>query len=349
MKPLRTLAFALTIFLISSLASLATAKTIRWKMATSWPKGTILQWAADDFAASVGELSGGRLVIKSYAAGVLMGALEVMDGVQAGSIDIAHSSPAYQMGKLKASPLFGYIPFGMNVIPYLTWFYQDEGQALYQELYAQYKLGYATVCGILPSENLAWSNKPIRSMADFKGLKFRTSGFWGEILTEAGAAVVMLPAGEIYEALQRNVIDAGEFSIPSMDKDLAFHETAKYLLVPGIHQPSTLLDITINDGSWQALPEDLKAIVKTAAQATTLKVVTRCINDDIHALAFFKDKGIQIEYLDPTIQKDLLVKANALLDKKAADDPFFAKVLASQRNFRVGYDTYTDLMTPSVK
>ena len=243
----------------------------------------------------------------------------------------------------------GQVIMVMNVIPYLTWFYQDEGQILYEELYAQYKLGYATVCGILPSENLAWSNKPIRSMTDFKGLKFRASGFWGEILTEAGAAVVMLPAGEMYEALQRNVLDAGEFSIPSMDKDLAFHETAKYLLVPGIHQPSTLLDVTINQRSWNELPDDLKAIVKTAAQATTLSILTRCINDDIKALAFFKDKGIQIEYLDPAIQKDLKVKADALLDKKAAADPFFAKVLASQRKFRAGYDNYADLMTPQVK
>lgn len=186
-------------------------------------------------------------------------------------------------------------------------------------------------------------------MDDFKGLKFRTSGYWGEILTEAGAAVVMLPAGEIYEALQRNVLDAGEFSIPSMDKDLAFHETAKYLLVPGIHQPSTLLDVTINKRSWEKLPDDLKAIVKEAAQATTLRVLTHCINEDIKALAFFKEKGIQIEYLDPAIQKALQVKATALLDKKAADDPFFAKVLASQRKFRTGYNQYTDMMTPAVK
>jgi TRAP-type mannitol/chloroaromatic compound transport system substrate-binding protein len=193
------------------------------------------------------------------------------------------------MGKLPAAPLFGYIPFGMDVLPYLTWFYQGGGAALYQELYKAYDLGFAAPCGMLPSENLAWSNKPIRSLEDFKGLKFRTSGFWGEILSEAGASVMMLPAGEIYEALQRNVLDAGEFSIPSMDKDLAFHEIAKYLLVPGIHQPSTFLDITVNKKSWAKLPEDLKAIVKIAAQATTLEMVTLAIHDDIHALNFFEE------------------------------------------------------------
>ena len=349
MKLTRIIRWGLAMLLIGGLTATASAKTIRWKMATSWPKGTILQTAAEEFADSITALSGGRLTVKTYAAGVLMGPLEVMDGVKAGSVDMAHSSPAYQMGKLKAAPLFGYIPFGMNVIPYLTWFYEDEGKDLYQELYAQFDLGYATICGILPSENLAWSNKPIRSMDDFKGLKFRTSGYWGEILTEAGAAVVMLPAGEIYEALQRNVLDAGEFSIPSMDKDLAFHETAKYLLVPGIHQPSTLLDVTVNKRSWEELPDDLKAIVRNAAQTTTLRILTHCINEDMKALAFFKEKGIQIEYLDPAIQQDLKTKATALLDKKAAADPFFKKVLDSQRKFRGTYNQYRDLMTPAVK
>jgi len=324
------------------------ADTITWKMASSWPKGTILQKTADQFAENVGEMSGGRLVIKSYAAGVLMGALEVNDGVRMGTIDAAHCSPAYQMGKLPAAPLFGYIPFGMDVLPYLTWFYQGDGAALYQELYKAYDLGFAAPCGMLPSENLAWSNKPIRSLEDFKGLKFRTSGFWGEILSEAGASVMMLPAGEIYEALQRKVLDAGEFSIPSMDKDLAFHEIAKYLLVPGIHQPSTFLDITVNKKSWAKLPEDLKAIVKNAAQATTLEMVTLAIHDDIHALNFFEEKGVQIEYLAPSIQKELAKKAEALLNKKAAQDPFFAKVLKSQRDFRKGYDNYRQLMTPAV-
>ena len=321
-------------------------KPIKWKMASSWPKGTMIQWAADEFANSVNEMSGGRLIIKSYSAGVLMGALEVTDGVRMGTIDVAHCSPAYQMGKLPAAPLFGYTPFGMDAVPYLTWIYQNEGMELYNELYKTYKLGYAAPCGILPTENLAWSNKPIKTMADFKGLKFRTSGYWGEILTEAGASVMMLPAGEIYESLQRNVLDAGEFSIPSMDRDLSFHEAAKYLLVPGIHQPSTFLDITINKQSWSELPEDLQAIVKTAAQATTMKMLTYCIDKDIDALAFFKEKGVEIQYLSPDIQKELSKKADALMDKKAAADPFFAKVLKSQRDFRKGYRNYKQLMTP---
>jgi TRAP-type mannitol/chloroaromatic compound transport system substrate-binding protein len=329
-----------------SIPGTAPAKTIKWKMASSWPKGTMVQWAADEFARTVNAMSGGRLEIKSYAAGVFVGALEVTDSVRMGTIDVAHCSPGYQMGKLPAAPLFAYIPFGMDAVPYMTWFYDNDGMALYKELYKPYDLGFVAPCGVLPTEDLAWSNKPIKTMDDFKGLKFRTSGYWGEVLSRAGASVMMLPAGEIYEALQRNILDAGEFSIPSMDKDLSFNETAKYLLVPGIHQLSTITDITINKRSWAKLPDDLKEIVKVAAQSVTMRMLTHCINADIKALAFFKEKGVQIEYLNPEIQRELAKETDQLLDEKAAKDPFFSKVLKSQRDFRAGYANYKKLMTP---
>lgn len=322
------------------------AQKISWKMASAWPGGTQIQWAADFFAESVNQLSGGRLEIKSYPAGKLVGAMEVFDSARMGNIDVAHASPAYWIGKMPAGALFGYLPFGMEAVPYLAWMYDGEGYALYQELYSSYNFGFVAPCGIIPPEDLAWSNKPIKSLEDFKGLKFRTSGYWGEILAEAGASVVMLPAGQIYEALQRNVIDAGEFSIPSMDKTLAFHEIAKYLLVPGIHQPSTILDILVNKNSWEKLPADLKDIVKGAAQMATMRMLTNSIAKDIEALNFFKQKGVTIHYLDPKIQKELYAKAIVLMDQKAAKDPFFSKVWESQKKFRQEYNMYKGLMTP---
>ena len=337
------------VFLLSTFmaGSASASDKIVWKMASSWPKGTILQEIADDFAAEVTKMSGGRLTIKSYPAGVLMGALEITDAVRMGTIDAAHSSPSYSVGQLPAAPLFGYIPFGMEAIPYLTWMYVGEGKELFAKLYEKYDFGYVAPCGILPTEDLAWSNKPITTMDDFKGLKFRTSGYWGEILSAAGASVMMLPAGEVYEALQRNVLDAGEFSIPSIDKDLAFYEIAEYLLVPGIHQTSTIMDIKINKRSWNKLPEDVKEIVKVASETATLRLLTRSINRDVPALDFFKAKGVKIQYLDPAIQKELVKTSRELMEKKAAQDPFFKEVWESQKKFRAGYDSYKSLMTPS--
>jgi len=320
---------------------------IIWKMASSWPDGTILQESANSFADKVTSMSGGRLTIKSYPAGVLMGALEVADGARMGTIDAAHSSPSYSVGQLPAAPLFGYIPFGMEAIPYLTWILEGEGKELFNELYEKFDYGHVIPCGIIPSEDLAWSNKPITTMDDFKGLKFRTSGYWGEILSAAGASVMMLPAGEVYEAIQRKVLDAGEFSVPSMDKDLALYEVADYLLVPGIHQTSTIFDLKINKRSWEKLPDDLKAIVDVAAKACILEMLTKCISADVPALEFFKEKGVKIQYLDPQIQKELAKKAEALMIAKGEKDPFFKKVYDSQVKFRKGFDAYKALMTPS--
>jgi len=346
MEKKRWLALSMAAVLLLAAAGTVNAQKVTWKMASAWPGGTQIQWAADFFAESVNQMSGGRLEIKSYPAGKLVGAMEVFDSARMGNIDVAHASPAYWIGKMPAGALFGYLPFGMEALPYLAWMYDGEGYALYQELYASYNFGFVAPCGIIPPEDLAWSNKPIKSMEDFKGLKFRTSGYWGEILTEAGASVVMLPAGQIYEALQRNVIDAGEFSIPSMDKTLAFHEIAKYLLVPGIHQPSTILDILVSKKSWEKLPQDLQDIVKGAAQATTMRMLTNSISKDMEALNYFKEKGVTINYLDPKIQKELYAKASALMDQKAAKDPFFAKVWESQKKFRKEYNMYKGLMTP---
>jgi TRAP-type mannitol/chloroaromatic compound transport system substrate-binding protein len=338
----------LVVFLLVSFGLVPSlfAQKMTWKMASSWPAGTQIQWAADFFAETVNQTCGGRLEIKSYPAGKLVGALEVFEAARMGTIDVAHASPAYWIGKIPAGALFGYLPFGMEAIPYLTWMYEGEGLALYHELYAKYEFGLAAPCGIIPPEILAWSNKRIDSLDDFKGLKFRTSGYWGEILKDLGAAVIMLPAGEIYEALQRKVIDAGEFSIPSMDKTLAFHEIAKYLLVPGIHQPSTILDILVNKKSWERLPPDLKEVVKAAAQVTTLRMLTNSVSKDIGALQFFKEKGVTITYLDPKIQRALHAKAVAMMEQKAAKDPFIAKVWESQQKFRRGYNSYKKSMTP---
>jgi len=345
MKRFRWLVLVLAVVALTAWSACpALAQKITWKMASAWPAGTQVQWAADFFAETVNGMSGGRLEIKSYPAGKLVGAMEVFDAARMGTIEVAHASPAYWIGKIPAAALFGYQPFGMEVLPYLTWLYEGEGMALYHELYAPHGFGFVATCGILPPEDLAWSNKPIKTLADFKGLKFRTSGYWGEILTEAGASVVMLPAGQIYEALQRAVIDAGEFSIPSMDRTLAFHEISKYLLVPGIHQPSTLLDILVSKKAWGGLPKDLQEIVKAAGQAATMRMLTNSIQKDMAALEFFKEKGITINYVDPKVQKELYAKAVTLMESKAAKDPFFKKVWDSQRKFREEYKKYQGYM-----
>lgn len=339
-------AVVVTLVMVSVWGSTVSAKRIKWKMATSWPAGILNQKVCDMFAKEVYDMSGGRLQIKVYPAGKLIGALEVFDAVRMGTIDMASSTPAYWIGKTEAADFFRSCVFGMEAIERLAWMYEGEGMALYEEMYAKFGFGATFPMGILWPEVLAWANKPIRSMDDFKGLKFRTSGYWGEILADAGASVVMLPGGEVYEALQRNVIDAAEFATPGIDKILAFYEISTHMLVPGVHQPSSMMDIIISKKSWKKLPPDLKAIVKNAAMAITLRSLTIGLVEDTEALEFFKEKGVNIEYLDPEIQRTLRAKAYALMDQKGAKDPFIKRIWESQKKFHEKVRLHKKLTTP---
>jgi len=319
---------------------------IEWRMASSFPKGTYLQWSQDYFAEIVGQMSGGRLIIKSFPGGALMGPLEVFDAVNSGAIDATSTWAGYWIGKEPAAPFFGAMPMGFEAVPFVTWIYEGGGLELWKEMYSEYNFGYVAPLSLLPPEDFAWAHKPLRTLEDFKGLRFRTVGFWGEILTELGVSVVTLPGGEVYPALQRKVVDAGEFSLPNIDWDLGFHEIAKYLHVPGIHQPSSLMELIVNKNSWDALTPDLQAIVKSAAMAATLRGLTRGIWLDVPAVERFKEYGTEIIYIDPKVQQELKRRADDLYDRKAAEDPFFARVLKSQREWRKSYDAYKKMMTP---
>lgn len=344
MKRFKLAAVSICLVIVLGHGATVYSETITWRMPTSWPKGTILQWAPELFAKIVGEMSGGRLNIKVFPAGAIMGPLEVFDAVNSGAIQATHSGAAYFIGKDPSAALFTAVPGGLDAIPNVAWYFEGDGLKLLDELYAKYNFGFVSPCGIIPSDMFGWSHKPITKLEDFKGLKFRALGYWGEILSEMGTSVVMLPGSEVYPALQRKVLDAAEMALPNIDRDLGLNEICEYLTVPGPHQPSSFLHVYVSQKAWDKLPPDLKAIVKYASQATTMRVLIRSVWLDAPALEEFKNYGTKIHYLDPKVQKQIAQIANEFLDKKAAQDPFFAKVLKSQRSWQKSYKTYYDLM-----
>ena len=193
------------------------------------------------------------------------------------------------------------------------------------------------------AENLAWANKPIRSLKDFKGLRFRTGGYyWGKVLQRLGASVVTLPGAEVIPSLERRVIDAAEWSMPCIDITMGFHEICKYLIIPGVHQPSSLDETLVHKKSWEKLPQDLKAIVWTAARDTCLFIMTREMELNPPALQAFREKGVEIITLPPEVQARARQLAEEVHNETAAKEPFFKKVLESQRKWRKAWSGYKE-------
>ena len=203
-------------------------QTFNWKMVTSWPKNFPgVGVGAERFAQLVNEMSGGRLKVKVYAAGELVPTLEVFDAVSRGTAEMGHGAPYYWKGKVPAAQFFCALPFGPNAQEMNAWLHRGGGMQLWEEVYKPFGV-LPMACGATGVQTAGWFNKEINSVDDFKGLKMRTPGLGGEVLTKMGGTVVNMPAGEIFTALQTGAIDATEWIGPYNDLALGLHKASKY-------------------------------------------------------------------------------------------------------------------------
>ncbi len=319
-------------------ATFSSDEIIEWNMQSTWSSGLEIQRQADSFAEKVTEMSGGRLKINSLPSGSIVEGLEVFEATENGVIDVGYGAAFYWVGKEPTAPFFAAVPAGLTATEYIMWLYHGDGLDLWQEAYQDFNFGYVGAAGLNNTEIFAWSNKPIDSLEDFKGLKFRTVGYWGEILTDLGSSVVTLAGSEIYGALERGVIDAAEFANPESDLVSGMHEVAEYAYVPGIHQPTSLMEMLINKESWESLPADLQAIVKEAAKATTIEGLGNTLVKDAEALKELEEYGTKIERLSPEIMQEIADLAQELYEEKSAENPFFKKVYESQMEYKEKYE-----------
>jgi TRAP-type mannitol/chloroaromatic compound transport system substrate-binding protein len=340
-------------FLIGSLWTVKDAyaqQKFRWKLQGPFPSGLTLFYGAKEFAKKVNETSGGRLDIKAFPGGAIVPALKEFDAVNKGTIDAHFSGSHYHTSQVGlAGDLFNLYPGGPNPLEFAVWCYEGGGLKLWQEMYDRHNYNVVALgpMGYSSAELFGWFKKPIKNLSDFKGMKFRTAGIWGEILSELGAAVVQTPGGEIFESMKRGVLDAFEYGSPATDYSAGFHQLGAYTVGPGIHAPMSAFELLVNKKSWEKLPPDLQAIVRTAAEATSLRMLCYMDHEDLLAMGKLKAYGTKFYRLPEAVQKQVVKKANELYDRKAKEDPFFAQVLKHQREFLKKYRSYKDFTQPN--
>ncbi|WP_368345055.1 TRAP transporter substrate-binding protein [Pelagovum sp. HNIBRBA483] len=304
------------------------------KMQTSWGASNIWDEFAKDYASRVDEMSGGRLKIEVLPAGAVVGAFQVLDAVNDGVLDAAHSVPVYWYGKSKAASLFGTGPvFGGSATTMLSWFYEGGGAELYREL-TQDILGLDVVGYMgfpMFAQPFGWFKGEVNAAADLNGFKYRTVGLAADLLQEMGMSVAQLPGGEIVPAMERGVIDAFEFNNPSSDKDFGAHDVAKNYYLSSYHQASESFEFLFNKFTLEDLDPDLQAILKygveAASTANTAKAMRR-YSADLKWLQ--EDAGVTVHRTSKEIL-DAQLKAWDTLIPTLEEDPFMKKTLDSQR------------------
>jgi TRAP-type mannitol/chloroaromatic compound transport system substrate-binding protein len=304
-------------------------------MVTTWTKGLLFHDYAVHFADTVRLASGGRLDIKVYSDGELVGATQVFDAVSKGSADAGHDWPGYWKGKNEAFVAYASVPFGLDAEGYNVWLYERGGLEMMQELYGRFNI-HALPGGNGGQEMGLFSNKRATKMADFKGMRLRTVGWYMDIMNKLGASVSPLPGGEVYLALERGVIDAAEFSTPAINYPMGFDEITKYVIQPGIHQPSVQCAILINKDVWKKLPDDLKWIVDAAAKETQLWALAWTENLNIEAVRLFKKK-VEFVQMDAATLNEFAKTTKSYLESLKAKYPDVKKALDSQEAFKAEF------------
>ncbi|MFN0193471.1 MAG: TRAP transporter substrate-binding protein [Aestuariivirga sp.] len=304
-----------------------------WKFQSTWPAKDIFHEYAADFVNRVNEMAGGKLKLDLLAAGSVAKALEVQDALISGTLDGGHGVTAYWYGKHKAASLFGTPPaYGWRANQMIGWMQYGGGQALYDELVQQVLglnlVGFLT--GPMPTQPLGWFKKKIETPEDLAGLKYRTVGLSADLFKELGAAVTIMGGGEIVPAMDRGLLDAAEFNNPSSDKLLGFADVSKDYMLQSYHQAAECFEVSFNKTKFDALPAELKAIIKYAAEASSSDMSWKAMDRYEKDLAELKSKGVNVHRTPDAVLQAQLAAWDKVIAAQSAD-PFFAKVVESQK------------------
>jgi TRAP-type mannitol/chloroaromatic compound transport system substrate-binding protein len=214
--------------------AIAQQPTVKWRLASSFPKAIEGLWgAAPTVSKFVNEMSDGKFVIDSFAAGEIVPGLQVLDACANGTIECGHSYSGYYIGKNPALIFDGSLPFGMTPRQHNAWYLYGDGKKLVDEVYDG--MGVVSMSmGNTGGQTFGWFRKEIKTPADFNGVKMRVAGFGGKVLSKLGVIPQQIAGGDIYPALEKGTIDAAEWVGPHDDEKLGFHKVAKYMHIPGV-------------------------------------------------------------------------------------------------------------------
>ena len=309
------------------------AQTVHWRIQSAWSPREIFHEFALDYAKKIDAMTGGRLKLDVLAAGSVVPAFQMSDAVHGGILDGGHGVAALRYNKHKASALFGTPPsFGWDSHGFLAWFYYGGGEALHRELLnGILKLNLVGFLYFpMPTQPLGWFGKQIAYAGDFNGVRYRSSGLTADLLRTLGAAVTVLPSGDIVPAMARGVLDATDSNNPSADLQRGLPTVSKLYMVGSHLRQVEAFEVVFNKTKFDALPSEFKAVLRQAAFAASSDQFWYAHARYAGDFDAIKKRDVNIVRTGPTVLESEL-KAWDQVIAEYSKEPFFAKVIASQK------------------
>ena len=343
---MKHLARTLVAFALAAFGWGAYAQPVNLKMQSTWPASLTLHEQFLYFVERLGKISNGGVKIDALPAGQIVPAFEVLDATHKKVLDGTHAWSGYWTGKNKTAILFTGGPggtFGMDFIDAMGWMHHGGGIELANEFFQKELKLNVVWLPILPAgpQAFGWFKRPIKSLADFKGMKCRQTGMAAEVWQRMGMTTVNMPAGEILPSAQRGVIDCAEWVGGVEDLRLGFHNVWKYHYTPGMHENTTIGELVINMDVWKGLTAQHQEMIKSAANEAFLIWWAKYQKQNAEALKELQEKhGVQILRTPPDVLTEFLKTWDIIAAEEGAKNPFFKKVHDSQR-------AYASLVVPA--
>ena len=318
-----------------AMPNIATAAPVVLKVQAAWGGGIFLE-NAKSYVDRVHAMAGKDLKIDLLSVNSVVKTSQMQDAVHRGVLDGAHYVSAYWYSKSPAASLFGTGPcYGWSAQELLGWVQYGGGMELFNELMDSLGLNIISFFNSpMPAQPLGWFKEEIKDVSQMEGLKYRTVGLAADVLTEMGMSVVQLPGGEIQPAMKSGLIDAAEFNNPTSDKDFGMQDVSKDYHLASFHQSQESFEITFNKKKYNSLPAELQSILKYASEAENSNFYwnnTLRYADDLVKLQ--KDHGVNVHRTPDSVMAGQLKAWDVVIDRISAEDPFFAKVVASQKAY----------------
>ena len=307
---------------------------VSWRLASSFPKTLdAIFGACDKFSKRVAELTNGKFVIRNFAAGEIVPGLQVMDAVQAGTVEMGHTPSYYYFGK---DPTFAFdcaVPFGLTSRQQTAWIDQGGGRELMREFFKGYGI-INFMAGNTGTQMGGWFRKEIKTVADMKGLKFRIAGFAGRVMERMGVVPQQIPAGDVYAALEKGTIDAAEWVGPYDDEKLGLVKVAPHYYAPGWWEAGPQLSFYINIKEWEELPKEYQAAIEAASFECHVAMQAEYDAKNPAALARLMKNGAKLHNFSKEIMDASYQHATAVMEEEAARNAKFKKVYEPWKKFR---------------
>jgi TRAP-type mannitol/chloroaromatic compound transport system substrate-binding protein len=318
----------------------ANDKPVRWKMQSWFPtKLPHVGTQAVDISKKIKAVSGGNIQIQVFEPGALIPPGECFDAVSNGAVNVCWGVSGYYYGKHPALAIFSAVPFGPKWPEMLAYFYYGGGKEQYEEIYARNNIK-GIMCGGTVAEASGWFRKEIKTVDDLKGMKMRIFGLGAKVVEKLGVSAQLIPAGDIFPALELGTIDAAEFAMPAVDLQLGFHQVAKHYYFPGWHQPATLYEIIINMDKWKELSKTQQAQVEMMCGDNVRQAIAEGEAKQAAALKAIQAKGVTAHEWSPEIMKALRAAWDQVAVEESGKYPEFKKAYEHYTQFRKEYKTW---------